>query len=104
LLITANPKLLSHMPTLSLFGRSKINGQPGDYPCHLASVDGASPTPGAKFPAPAFSPTYRFREWNRSAPITIASKSPMIEAKVGEKVVIPLVYTKRSEFPATRFK
>jgi hypothetical protein len=85
--------------------RAKVNGQPVTHPCHLASVAWPIPDSWGEIPSPRLLADVPVSVSGTDlAPITIASKSPVIEARVGEKLTIPLIYTKRSEFSGDKIQ
>ena len=105
ILITASPKAPKSYTNVKFVSRAKVNGQPVTHPCHLASVAWPIPDSWGEIPSPRLLADVPVSVSGTDlAPITIASKSPMIEARVGEKLTIPLVYTKRSEFSGDKIQ
>jgi hypothetical protein len=100
LLVTADQNAPRAWAQANFYGRAQINGAAVTRPCRLASMTwpiadawGEVPTPRLLADVPVSVSGYEF------APLTIApSLANVFEAKAGEKLTIPLVHTRRSEF------
>ncbi len=100
MLITADQNAPRAMTHASFFGRATINGAEVTRPCRLASYAWPIPDSWGEIPRPRLvADTPVSVSGLDFAPITIAPASrAVIEARVGEKVTIPLIHTRRSEF------
>jgi hypothetical protein len=100
LLVTADQNAPRGLTNAKFTGRAKINGADVVRPCQLASHAWPIPDSWGEIPRPRLMADVPVSVSGFDfAPITIApaDRKP-IEAAVGEKVTIPLVHTKRSEF------
>lgn len=99
MLVTAHADAPRGYANATFVGRSTIAGKLMTRPCRLASVAWPIPDSWGEIP------------WTRLladvpvsvsghdlAPLTITAKSPVLEAKAGEKLTIPLVLKRNSEF------
>lgn len=106
MLITADQEAPRSFANARFFGRAEIDGQTVERPCRLASFAwpikdswGEIPRPRLLADVPVSASGADF------APITIAPpQGVVLEAKVGEKLTIPLIHTRRSEFSGATMK
>lgn len=99
MLITAAPDAPRGYANAAFVGRSTIAGQPVTRPCRLASFSWPIPDSWGEIPSPRLLADVPVSVSGlEQAPITITAKTPMIEAKVGDKLTIPLVHKRTSDF------
>ena len=100
MLISADQNAPRALTQASFFGRAIINGNAVTRPCRLASYAWPIPDSWGEIPYPRLvADTPVSVSGHDFAPITIgpAARS-VIEVKAGDKLTIPLVHTRRSEF------
>lgn len=100
MLISADQNAPRALTQASFFGRAIINGNAVTRPCRLASYAWPIPDSWGEIPYPRLvADTPVSVSGHDFAPITIApAVRSVIEAKAGDKLTIPLVHTRRSEF------
>lgn len=99
LLITARQDAPRAFANATFVGRSQMNGQPVTRPCRLASVAWPIRDSWGEIPSPRLLADVPVSVSGLDlAPLTIAPQTPRLEATMGEKLTIPLVHTRRSEF------
>lgn len=99
MLITARPDAPRGYANATFVGRSTIAGQAVTRPCRLASVSWPIPDSWGEIPSPRLLADVPVSVSGIDlAPLTITAKTPVVEAKVGEKVTIPLVHKRTSDF------
>lgn len=81
-------------------GRGTIDGEPVERPCRLASVAWPIPDHWQEIPKPRLVADVPVSvSGHEFAPMTVAPpEGVVIEARQGEKLTIPLIHTRRSEF------
>lgn len=100
MLITASQNAPRALAQAKFTGRAKINGVDVVHPCHLASFAWPIPDSWGEIPRPRLLADVPVSVGGLDlAPITISpAAGAVLDAKVGEKLTIPLVHTRRSEF------
>lgn len=99
MLITAHQNAPRAFANAVFVGRALVNGQPVTRPCRLASVSWPIPDSWGEIPSPRLLADVPVSVSGFDlAPLTIAPLAPQIEAIAGEKLTIPFVHTRRSEF------
>lgn len=105
MLITAAPDAPRGYANAKFVGRAEINGELTQRPVSLASVAWPIPDSWGEIPSPRLVADVPVSVSGvDAAPITIAPKSAKIEAKVGQKLTIPLSVVKRSEFSGDKMQ
>lgn len=105
MLITAREDAPRGYANATFVGRSKLDGKDVVRPCRLASVAWPIPDSWGEIPSPRLlaDVPVSVSGFDR-APLTIAAKTPVVEARVGEKLTIPLVYKRTSEFSGDKIQ
>ena len=105
MLITAQEDAPRGYSNATFVGRSKLDGKDVVRPCRLASVAWPIPDSWGEIPSPRLlaDVPVSVSGFDR-APLTIAAKTPVVEARVGEKLTIPLVYKRTSEFSGDKIQ
>jgi len=99
MLITAQADAPRGYANAMFVGRATIAGQSVTRPCRLASVSWPIPDSWGEIPSPRLLADVPVSVSGiERAPLTIAAKTPVLEAKVGEKLTIPLVHKRTSDF------
>jgi hypothetical protein len=99
MLVTAAADAPRGYANAAFLGRATVNGKPVERPCHLASFSWPIPDSWGEIPSPRLMKDVPVSVSGlEAAPITIAAKSPMFEVKAGEKLTVPLVHTRASDF------
>lgn len=100
MLITAHQNAPRAITSASFFGRAQINGATVTRPCALASMAWPIPDAWGEFPAPRLLADVPVSVSGLDfAPLTLSPPAnTVLEANVGEKLTIPLLLTRRSEF------
>lgn len=100
MLVTAAPNAPRAIASASLFGSAQFNGATVKRPCRLASMAWPIPDAWNDIPSPRLLADVPVSVSGFDfAPLTIAPASKeMLTAKAGQKLTIPLVHTRRSEF------
>lgn len=99
MLITAKADAPRGYANAAFVGRSTIGGKPVTRPCRLASVAWPIPDSWGEIPSPRLLADVPVSvSGSDKAPLTIAAKTPVVEAKAGEKLTIPLVHKRTSDF------
>ncbi len=99
MLISARADAPRAFTNAAFVGRSQIGGQAVTRPCRMASVAWPIPDSWGEIPSPRLLADVPVSVSGIDlAPLTIAPEIPRLEAKTGEKLTIPLVHTRRSEF------
>jgi len=99
MLITARADAPSGYANATFVGRAVIAGKPATRPCHLASVAWPIPDSWGEIPSPRLLADVPVSVCDAEpAPLAIAPNTPVVEAKVGGKVTIPLVVRRNTEF------
>lgn len=105
MLITARPDAPRGYANARFIGKAKVNGQEVTHACHLASVAWPIPDSWGEIPAPRLLADVPVSVSGMDqAPITITAKTPVIEARAGEKLKIPLVLKRRSDFSGDKIQ
>lgn len=98
-LITARQDAPRAFASATFVGRSQFSGQEVTRPCRLASVSWPIPDSWGEIPSPRLLADVPVSVGGFDlAPLTIAPRTPRLEAAVGEKLTVDLVHTRRSEF------
>ncbi len=100
MLVTADQNAPRGWTNAAFTGRAKINGEDVVRPCRLASHAWPIPDSWGEIPKPRLMADVPVSVSGFDfAPLTIAPVNrQVIEAAAGEKVTIPLIHTRRSEF------
>lgn len=100
MLVTARQEAPRSLASATFFGRAQIDGAVVERPCRLASMAWPVPDAWSEIPSPRLLADVPVSVSGFDfAPLTIApAGSEVREATVGEKLVIPLVQTRRSDF------
>lgn len=100
MLVSATQNAPRGLKSAKLFGRASINNEQIERACKLASMAWPISDAWGEFPAPRLMADVPVSVSGIDfAPLTIApQKGTVIEGTVGEKLTIPLVMTRRSEF------
>lgn len=99
MLITARTDAPRGYANASFTGRSTIAGQAVTRPCRLASVSWPIPDSWGEIPSPRLLADVPVSVSGIDlAPLTLTARTPIVEAKVGEKLTIPLVHKRTSDF------
>ena len=106
LLITASEKAPRSAGVAKIFGRAQINGATVTRPVQLASMAWPVRDATGEIPKPRLLADVPISVTDaEGAPITIAPRENKVwEAKLGEKLTIPLALTWRGEFSGTTLK
>jgi hypothetical protein len=99
MLITAQADAPPGYANATFVGRATITGQTVTRPCRLASVSWPIPDSWGEIPSPRLLADVPVSVSGlERAPLAIAAKTPVLEAKVGEKLTVPLLHRRTSEF------
>jgi hypothetical protein len=99
MLITAKADAPRGYANARFVGRATIADQSVTRPCHLASVAWPIQDSWGEIPSPRLLADVPVSVAGvELAPLTIAAKTPVLEAKAGDKLTVPLVHTRRSDF------
>lgn len=105
MLITAAANAPRGYTNATFVGRGTIAGQPVERPCHLASMAWPIPDSWGEIPSPRLLVDVPVSVSGLElAPLILTAKTPTIEAKAGEKVTIPLIARKNSEFSGDKIQ
>lgn len=105
MLITAQPDAPRGYANATFVGRSTIAGQAVTRPCRLASFAWPIPDSWSEIPSPRLLADVPVSVSGLDrAPLTITAKSPILEATVGEKLTIPLVHQRTSDFSGDKIR
>ena len=105
MLITAQADAPRGYANATFVGRSTIDGKAVTRPCRLASVAWPIPDSWGEIPSPRLLADVPVSVSGiELAPLTIAAKTPVLEAKVGEKLTIPLVHKRMSDFSGDKIQ
>ena len=98
MLITAQADAPRGYANATFVGRATIAGKPVTRPCRLASVAWPIPDSWGEIPSPRLLADVPVSVSDaEAAPLTIAPQTPVLEAKAGEKLTIPLHLQRTSE-------
>ncbi|MBI5759972.1 MAG: serine protease [Planctomycetales bacterium] len=99
MLVTANQDASRVVGSATFFGRATINGEVMTRPCRLASHAWPIPDSWGEIPSPRLMADVPVSVSGREfAPITLTPPKEMQTVTAGEKLTIPLLHTRRSEF------
>lgn len=105
MLITAQAGAPRGYAKATFVGRSTIAGQAVTRPCRLASVAWPIPDSWGEIPSPRLLADVPVSVSGiDQVPLAIAAKTPVLEAKVGEKVTVPLVHKRNSDFSGDKIR
>jgi hypothetical protein len=105
ILITAQADAPRGYANATFVGRSSIAGKAVTRPCRLASVAWPIPDSWGEVPSPRLLADVPVSVGGiERAPLTIATKTPVLEAKVGEKLTIPLIHKRTSDFSGDKIE
>lgn len=99
ILITAQADAPRGYANATFVGRATIAGKAVTRPCRLASVSWPIPDSWGEIPSPRLLADVPVSvSGQEMAPLRITTKTPVLEAKVGEKLTIPLIHHRTSDF------
>jgi hypothetical protein len=99
MLITADETAPRGLTNASFYGKATIDGVEVTRPCALASMAWPVPDAWSAIPAPRLLQDVPVSVCGtEQASITVAAADQIFEAKVGEKLTIPLTHARRCEF------
>lgn len=99
MLVTANQNAPRAIGSGTFFGRATINGEAVTRPCRLASHAWPIPDSWGEIPSPRLLADIPVSVSGLEfAPITLTSPKEIQTVTAGEKLTIPLLHTRRSEF------
>ena len=103
MLITADDKAPKSFVNATFYGRSALNGSEIKRPVHMAAMAWPIVDSWSEIPRPRLVAGLPISVTGAEfAPISIAAKEKkVLDATVGQKLTIPLVHTRRSEFSGT---
>jgi hypothetical protein len=103
MLITADDKAPKSFANATFYGKSSLNGSEISRPVQMAAMAWPIVDSWSEIPSPRLVAGLPISVTGAEfAPISIASKEKKVwEATVGQKLTIPLVHTRRSEFSGT---
>ena len=105
MLITAQADAPRGYANATFVGRSTIAGKAVTRPCRLASVAWPIADSWGEIPSPRLLADVPVSVSGLElTPLTIAAKTPVLEAKVGEKLTIPLVHKRHSDFSGDKIR
>lgn len=99
MLVTAQPDAPQGYANATFVGRGTIAGQAVTRPCRVASVAWPIPDSWGEIPSPRLLADVPVSVSGIDrAPFRLTAKTPVVEAKVGEKVSVSLVHHRASDF------
>jgi len=99
MLVTANQNAPRALGSATFFGRATINGETVSRPCRVASHAWPIPDSWGEIPSPRLMADVPVSVSGREfAPITLAPPKELQTVTAGEKLTIPLLHTRRSDF------
>lgn len=99
MLVTADADAPRGYANATFIGRATVAGQAVTRPCRLASFAWPIPDSWSEIPSPRLLANVPISVSGIDrAPLTISAKAPVINAKVGEKLTVPLVHKRTSDF------
>lgn len=99
MLVTAKPDAPRGYANVSFTGRATIAGQVVTRPCRIASMAWPVLDHWQEIPSPRLLADVPVSVSGVDlAPLSVALKAPVIEAKPGEKLTLPVALTRRSEY------
>lgn len=105
MLITAEENAPHGYSNVTFMGRATIGNKAVTRPCRLASMAWPIPDSWRDIPSPRLLADVPVSVSGvKLAPLTIVAKSPRVEAKVGEKLTIPIVLKKTSDFSGNKIQ
>ncbi len=106
MLVSASPDAPRSFASAKCFAKATVNGQQVTRPCYLASFAWPIPDSWSEIPRPRLMADVPVSvSGNDQAPLTLAApNNGLVEAKVGEKLTIPLTHIRRSEFSGGTFQ
>jgi hypothetical protein len=105
MLITAEADAPRGYANATFVGRSTIAGQAVTHPCRLASVAWPIPDSWGEVPSPRLLTDVPVSvSGTERAALTITAKTPVLEAKAGEKLTVPLILKRSSDFSGDKIR
>lgn len=105
MLITAEANAPRGYANATFVGRSTIAGQVVTRPCRLASVSWPIPDSWGEIPSPRLLADVPVSVSGFDlAPLSITAKTPVLEARAGEKLTVPLVHKRTSELSGDKIQ
>ncbi len=99
ILVTANQNAPRAVGSATFFGRATINGEVMTRPCRLASHAWPIPDSWGEIPSPRLMADVPVSVSGREfSPLTLTPPKEVQTVTAGEKLTIPLLHTRRSEF------
>ncbi len=105
MLVTAQPDAPRGYANATFVGRATIAGKAVTRPCRLASVAWPIPDSWGEIPSPRLLADVPVSVSGlEMAPLAVAAKAPVLEARAGEKLTVPLVHRRTSEFSGDKIQ
>jgi hypothetical protein len=105
MLITARPDAPRGYANATFVGRATIAGKAVTRPCRLASVSWPIPDSWGEIPSPRLLADVPVSVSGLEvAPLAVAAKTPVLEARAGEKLTVPIVHRRTSEFSGDKIQ
>jgi len=105
MLITAQADAVRGYANATFVGRSIIAGKSVTRPCRLASISWPIPDSWGEIPSPRLLADVPVSVSGiDQAPMTISAKTPVMEAKEGEKLTVTLVLKRTSDFSGDKIQ
>jgi hypothetical protein len=105
ILVTAHPDAPRGYTNATFVGRSTIQGQAVTRPCRLASFEWPIPDSWGEIPSPRLLADVPVSVSGiERAPLTITAKTPVVEARVGDKITVPLAHKRTSDFSGDKMR
>lgn len=99
MLITAQANAPRGYANATFVGRASIAGKPITHPCRLASVSWPIPDSWGEIPSPRLLADMPASvSGNDRATLIITAKTPVLEATTGQKLTVPLIHKRTSDF------
>lgn len=105
MLVTAEPTAPRSYASATFMGRAAIAGKTVTRPCRLAAFAWPIPDSWGEIPSPRLLADVPVSVSGiDQAPLRLAAKTPVLEAKVGEKLTVPLVLQRTSDFSGDKMQ
>jgi hypothetical protein len=105
MLVTARPDAPRGYANARFVGRATVAGRAVTRPCRLASMSWPIVDSWGEIPSPRLLADVPVSVSGIDrAPLTVSAKVPVIEARAGEKVTVPLVHKRTSDFSGDKIR
>lgn len=105
MLVTARSDAPRGYANAKFVGRATVAGQSVTRPCHLASVAWPVPDSWSEIPSPRLLADVPVSVGEgEPAAVTIAARTPVVDAKAGDKVTVPLVHKRTADFSGDKIR